>query len=337
MITWALDEKRKSSSTPRSSHTFISVDTKTTKPSDTGSRQSSTFDVSFMSNLEDAEWLKWKCFIRFTSRNQCLVTIIPDSLDVIKRIVLGQKDTVVSENLSQEAESSTTDLNEMTGSVIAARNDSFSFHTACSSSSKELVDESDEFQDKTPKETFRLRASTWVMDTSTSIDDRLRTNSVGARVRPLSRLRAKRSFDLDSRHKLSENYAHVATCVPLILPLYVCNCTLDNVISYLIGQSGEKARASHYDIESENNLEEQCKNITVAFRKYFVLSLFKCLLQGYDIPVTDVDQAFSKCETSVVTIDITEYLKVSVSSTVFVSSSNRVTNGMSLTGCLQAS
>lgn len=297
MTKWALDNKRESSFALRTSDT-----------SDAGSHLSSGFDISLLSGLEDAEWLKWKCYIKFTSQNQCLVTIVPDNLDVIKRIMLGPTDTVISETASQIA----TDV-----AGTFAQTDSFSYHSAHSSSGKELPDDCDELQDKTPKETFRLRASTWdpvrgtVEASTTDIDDRLRTNSVGARVRPLSRLRAKHSFDLDSKEKLSENVTRVTKYVPLILPLYVCNCTLDDVIAFLIGENEEKAKASRFDLENEHNLEEQCKNINLAFRKYFVLSLFKCLLQGYDIPVTDVDQAFNKCETSVVTIDITEYLKVS--------------------------
>lgn len=60
----------------------------------------------------------------------------------------------------------------------------------------------------------------------------------------------------------------------------------------------------------EYNLEEQCNSIDNIFTKFFVFSLFKSLHHGYEIPLSDVEQGFSKCEKSVLTIDITDYLKV---------------------------
>lgn len=60
-------------------------------------------------------------------------------------------------------------------------------------------------------------------------------------------------------------------------------------------------------------MREQCRSISEAFTKFFICSLFKSLHHGYDLPVSDIEQAFNKCETSVLTIDITDYLKVGIS------------------------
>lgn len=237
MISWALDDSRKSGSTPHSSRTS-SIDPRISKQSES-SHHSSNFDISSISYPEDAEWLKWKCFVRFTSKCHCLVTIIPDNLDVIKRIVLGRKDSGLLDSLYHDVECGITDPENMTASVTA-RNDSCSFYTTCSSSSRDLPDEQDEIMDRTPVETtFRLRASTWdpvqgAVDSTASLNDRLRTNSVGARVRPLTRLRPKGSFDSESRDRLQENVIRVTKYVPLVLPVYVCNCPLSDVIDYLV-------------------------------------------------------------------------------------------------------
>lgn len=237
LINWALDNSRKSSSTPRSSRTSF-MDQKHVKLMD-GSYQCSSVDVSSMSYAEDAEWLKWKCFIRFTSKCHCLVTIVPDNLDIIKRIVLGQKETGMLDSLYHDVESDYTDLEDMTASTTA-KNDSCSFYTSCSSG-KDLHEEQDEFVKRTitAETTFRLRASTWdpmrgTIESRANIDDRLRTNSVGARVRPLTRLRPKRSFDFESRDRLQENINRVTKYVPCLFPMYVCNCSLSDVIEYLI-------------------------------------------------------------------------------------------------------
>lgn len=229
-----------------------------------GSHYSSNFDLSSISYLENVDWLEWKCYVKFVSKSQCIVTVLPASLDVIKRIAMDQepknsqimeRSRIVSETASGyfDVESHTgenaNDASIVTGNQI--RNDSSSVYTSCSLSSKDLVGEDSVYDETADMSTelakdcdintsFRLRASTWdpvrrVMDSYMNVDDRLRTNSVGARVRPLNRLRPKRSFDFESKEKLhAENVMKITKFVPLILPVYVYNCTMPEVINYLI-------------------------------------------------------------------------------------------------------
>lgn len=256
------------------------------------SHHSSNFDLSSMSNLENADWLKWKCYVKLVSNTQCIVTLLPESLEVIKRITLDHEQRnsqiteppsfshIVSESVSAyfdvDSQMSTAVDGEPSdealavsqsagvGNAINMKNDSSSMYTSCSLSSKDFEtevticdDENADLSTELSKEqsivvvgggggeiitsSFRLRASTWdpvrrVMDSHITVDDRLRTNSVGARVRPLSRLRPKRSFDFESKEKLGypENAARITKYVPLVLPVYVYNCCLQDVIDYLI-------------------------------------------------------------------------------------------------------
>ncbi len=203
-----------------------------------GSLYSSNFDISSINNIEKADWLKWRCYIKFTSKALCLITVVPDNVDVIRRLLFDHKGLgqILSESLYYDMESR-ADADETVPSM-ATKNGSCSVYTSCSSARD--LEEQEEFMDKAKeKPNFRLRASTWDavgrgVELPGKVDDRLRTNSLGARIKPLPRLRSKRSFDFESKEKLLDPEMQSGKFVPLILPVYICKCPLTDVISYLI-------------------------------------------------------------------------------------------------------
>lgn len=239
MISWAVNENGVESGLRNSTQYTHELKPHRNLSEIADSLYSSNFDISSISNLENADWLKWKCYVKFTTSNLCLITVIPDSLDVIKRLINDHKSTnqTMSESVYFNTESQ-VDIDEIRSSVTT-RNNSYSYYTSCSTSSKDLEEQDESIDRAMDTNTFRLRASTWdtmrrTLDSQRNVIDRLRTNSLGARIKPLTRLRPKRSFDLDSRERLSENVFRLTKYVSLILPIYVCKCSLTDVIDYLI-------------------------------------------------------------------------------------------------------
>lgn len=247
-----------------------------------GSHHSSNFDLSSISYLENVDWLKWRCYVKFVSRSQCIVTVLPANVEVIKRVAMDQEHrnshvteqshimSEISAYYDVESHGESDDTARPTVAGSQARNDTGSVYTSCSLSSKDLsvedsvYDETADLSTELAKEcdintSFRLRASTWdpvrrVMDSHMNADDRLRTNSVGAKVRPLTRLRAKRSFDFESKDKLyyAESTTRMTKFVPVILPVYIYNCTMPDVINYLI----YKDDYANFDVRPESYFEK---------------------------------------------------------------------------------
>lgn len=241
------------------------------RPSGSGdsrfSSDGATAQSSNDNNSDEADLPKWQCYVKFINKTFCLVTVIPDGTDLIRGLITPAEKKNVEQATS---ESSYCELDsrpdvEETVSSMNARNDSCSFYTSCSTQSKEFS-EYDESADKTPEpsSSFRLRASTWDpvrrgdVDPQRSTDDRLRTNSLGARIAPLSQLKPKRggSFDFESREKLSETLRDYKTQFsPVILPIYVCKCSLAEIIKYLISNN-ECEQCEEELMSSEINIHD---------------------------------------------------------------------------------
>lgn len=255
MTAWAKDEMLPAyvKAKDGSSYCCHRKDDVSRRPSGSGdSRMSSdgaTAPSSNDRNSDEADFPKWQCYVKFINKTFCLVTAIPDGTDLIKSLY-APGDKKLAEQTTSESSycdaDSRTDVEETASSAVA-RNDSCSFYASCSAHSGEL-NEQDELADRTPQpgSAFRLRASTWDpvrrgdVDPPRTADDRLRTNSLGARIAPLAQLRPKRggSFDFESRDKLSETFRDVRTHFSsVILPIYVCKCSLSEVIKYLISNN----------------------------------------------------------------------------------------------------
>lgn len=254
MTAWATGERNPSLMRMKDgSYCCHHKDDVSRRPSGSGdsriSSDGATAPSSSGNNSDEADFPKWQCYVKFVNKTFCLVTVIPDGTDLIKSHIIPAEKKLVEQAPSESSycdADSRMDIEETVSSMVA-RNDSCSYYTSCSTHSKELT-EYDESADKTPEPNskFRLRASTWDpvrrgdVDPQRSADDRLRTNSLGARIAPLGQLKPKRgsSFDFESRDKLSEAFRDLKSQYsPVILPVYVCKCSLGEVIKYLISSN----------------------------------------------------------------------------------------------------
>lgn len=289
MTAWATGEKNPSYVKMKDgSYCCHHKDDISRRPSGSGesriSSDGATAPSSNGNNSDEADFPKWQCYVKFVNKTFCLVTVIPDGADLIRGLITPA-DKKPAEQAPSESSycdaNSRVDVDETVSSIVA-RNDSCSCYTSCSTYSKEFT-EYDESADKTPEPNskFRLRASTWDpvrrgdVDPQRRTDDRLRTNSLGARIAPLGQLKPKRggSFDFESKDKLSEAFRDLKTQFsPVILPVYVCKCSLGEIIKYLISNNDCEQYEEEL-ISSEMNIYD------VDLGEYFRLIRYQLVLE----------------------------------------------------------